>query len=126
MRPASAHPPAHAVINVHAMSHAAALASAAARYDLAGPFRYVFIAFTMMIVGWYWLSRDSPFRIAAQSGGWRFAIAVVASAGMLTFGISVALGQLAIGITALIVTGLPAMFLVAEWFRSQGNWRPKR
>lgn len=78
----------------------------------ASPFDYVFIAVTVVIVGWYWLSRQGPFRSAAQRGGWRLAIAVLSSLGMLAFGICIAIGQMAIGITALIAGGLPAMVLV--------------
>lgn len=66
------------------------MASVGQRYGLAGPFRCVFIAVTVTIVGWYWLSRQAPFRSAAQRGGWRLAIAVLSSLGMLTFGIGIA------------------------------------
>lgn len=90
----------------------AAAASAGQRFGLASPFRYLFIAVTVTIVGWYWLSRQGPFRSAAQRGGWRLAIAMLSSLGMLAFGIGIAMGQLAIGITALIVGGLPGMLLV--------------
>jgi drug/metabolite transporter (DMT)-like permease len=90
-----------------------ALASAAQRsIGLTSPFRYVFIAVTVGIVGWYWLGRQGPFRPAAQRGGWRLAVAVLSSLCMLVFGIGIAIGQLVIGIVALIVGGLPAMVLI--------------
>ena len=106
------------------MAQAAALASVGQRYGLAGPFRYVFIAVTAMIIGWYWLSRQAPFRWAAQRRGWRLALAVLSSLGMLTFGISFALGRQAIWIAALIVSGVPAMILVVESSRSEGRPQP--
>jgi hypothetical protein len=37
---------------------------------LAGPFRYAFIAFTVLIVAQFWLVRPATFRLAAQRGGW--------------------------------------------------------
>lgn len=92
--------------------HMAAAASASHQFGLTSLFNYAIIACTVAIVGWYWLSRQGPFRAAALRGGWRLAIAVLSSLGMLAFGIGIALDQLAIGITALIVGGLPGMVLV--------------
>jgi hypothetical protein len=93
-------------------SETTALLSAGQRFGLPSPFRYVFIAVTVAIVGWYWLSSQGPFRSAAQRGGWRIAIAVLSSLGMLVFGIGIATGQWVIGLAALMVGGLPAMVLV--------------
>jgi hypothetical protein len=84
---------------------------------LASPFRYVFIAWMVMIVGWHWRWRRGPFRAAAQRGGWRLAIAVLSSLCMLVFGIGIAMGQLVIGIAALIVGGPPTWFLFIRFFR---------
>jgi hypothetical protein len=95
-------------------SQTTALLSAGQRFGLASPFRYVFIAVTAAIVGWYWPSRQGPFRSAAQRGGWRIAIAVLSSLGMLVFGVGIATGQWVIGLAALMVGGLPAMVLVAD------------
>lgn len=98
---------------VPVISQTTALVSAGQRFvGLTSPFRYVFITVTVAILGWYWLSRQSPFRSAAQRGGWRLAIAVLSSLGMLAFGIGIAIGQLVIGLAALIIGGLPAMVLV--------------
>ena len=95
------------------ISQTTALVSAGQRFVApASPFRYVFIAVTVAIVGWYWLSRQGPFRSAAQRGGWRLAIAVLSSIGMLAFGICIGIGQVVIGIAALILGGLPTMALV--------------
>jgi hypothetical protein len=96
-----------------------ALASAGQFVGLTGAFRYLFIAVIAVSVGWWWLGRQGPFRSAAKRGGWRLALAVLSSLGMLGFGIGVAIGQLVIGIVALIVGGLLAGFLyVNSWPRS--------
>jgi hypothetical protein len=78
------------------------------------PFRYVFIAVIVVIVGWHWRSRRGAFHAATQRGGWRLAIAVVSSIGMVAFGVGMALGQLMIGVAGFIVGGLPAAALLLE------------
>jgi hypothetical protein len=75
------------------------------------PFRYAFIAVAVFIVGWFWLSRRGPFRVAAQRGGWRLAVAVLSSLSMLVFGIGIAIGQLVIAIAAAII-GAPLTWLL--------------
>jgi drug/metabolite transporter (DMT)-like permease len=102
------------------ISQMTALVSAGQRFvGLASPFRYMFIAVIVAIVGWYWLSRQGPFRSAARRGGWRLVAAVLSSLGMLAFGIGTAIGQLVIGLVALIVGGLPAMVLVVIYLRER-------
>jgi hypothetical protein len=92
-----------------------ALVSAAQLFaDVSSPFRYLFIPFTVAIVGWYWLARQGPFRAAAQRGGWRLPTAVWASLGMLLFGVGIAFGHLLLGIVALLAGGVPGMVLVLE------------
>jgi hypothetical protein len=92
-----------------------ALAGAAQRFvGPSTPFRYLFVAFTVGIVGWYWLARQGPFRAAAQRGGWRLPTAVWSSLGMLLFGVGIALGHLLLGIVALLAGGLPGTVLVLE------------
>lgn len=81
------------------------------------PFRYVFIAVTVIILGRFWLSRPAPFRAAAHRGGWQLAIAVLSSLSMLIFGISLALGQLVIGIVALIAGAPLTWFLFMRMIR---------
>jgi hypothetical protein len=41
---------------------------------LTGPFRYIFIAWMVLVVGCQWWLPRGPFRAAAQRGGWRLAI----------------------------------------------------
>lgn len=96
------------------------LASAGQRsVGLTAPFSFVFIAVTVVIVGWYWLSSRGPFRRAAQRGGWRLVVAVLSSLGMLAFGVGTAMGQVVFGIAALIAGGLPGMALLIDgWPRS--------
>ena len=85
-------------------SRVTAAAGASGQFGLVGmssPFRYVFMAFILVIVGQFWLSRSAPFRAAARRGGWRLVIAVVATPCMLVFGYSIATGQLIIGLVAM-------------------------
>ena len=96
------------------IDQSAALASGGQPTSLSGLFRYLFIPLSVVVVGWYWLSRRGPFRTAARRGGWRLAVAVLASLGMLAFGVGVAIGQQAIGLIALIVCGLPATFMIVS------------
>ena len=78
------------------------------------PFRYIFIAFAVVSVGWSWVSHGGLFRPAARRGGWRLAAALLSSLGGLVFGISIAIGQLTIGIVALVIGGLPSLLLLME------------
>lgn len=96
------------------------LASAGQRFvGLTAPFSFVFITVTVMTVGWYWLSSRGPFRLAARRGDWRLVIAVLSSLGMLAFGVGIAMGQVVLGIAALIAGGLPGMALLIDgWPRS--------
>lgn len=84
---------------------------------LPSPFRYIFIVWVVLIVGSYWWWRRGPFRAAAQRGGWRLAIAVLSSLCMLLFGISIAIGQLVIGIAAVIVGAPLTWFLFIRFYR---------
>jgi hypothetical protein len=77
-----------------------------------GPFGYVFIGFAVVTVGWQWLSSRGLFRPAGRRGGWRLALAVVASAATLVFGVGMALGQLTIAIAALAFVGVPSVLLM--------------
>jgi hypothetical protein len=77
-----------------------------------GGFGYLFIAFAVVIVGWHWSSPRGAFRSAGRRGGWRLAIAVVASAGMLIFGVGIAVGQLTIAIAAVAIVGLTSLLLL--------------
>jgi hypothetical protein len=63
------------------------------------------------------VAAPGPFRAAARRGGWRLAIAVFSSLCMLAFVIGVAVGQLAIGIAALIIGAPPTWFLYIRLFR---------
>jgi len=81
------------------------------------PFRYVFIAVTVIILGRFWLLRPAPFRVAAHHGGWQLAIAVLSSLSMLVFGIGMAIGQLVIGIAALIAGAPLTWFLFIRIIR---------
>jgi len=83
------------------------------------PFRYVSIVVAVIIVGRFWLARPAPFRAAAQCGGWQLALAVLSSLSMLVFGIGIAMGQLAIGIAALIVGAPPTWFLFIRFTRNR-------
>jgi hypothetical protein len=78
------------------------------------PFRYILIAFVVVSVGWSWVSHGGLFRPAARRGGWRLAAALLSSLGGLVFGISIATGQLTIGIVALVIGGLPSLLLLME------------
>ena len=80
----------------------------------------MFIAVAVIIVGWFWLSRAAPFRAAAQRGGWRLAVAVVSSLSMMVFGVGVAMGQLEIGIAAVIV-GAPLTWFLFIGYISDGS-----
>ena len=97
----------------------AATVVAGQHYSVDSPFRYALIAVAVFIVGWFWLSRQGPFRAAAQRGGWRLAIAMLSSLSMLVFGIGIAMGQLEIGIAAVIVGAPPTWFLLLTRLRSQ-------
>lgn len=81
---------------------------------VSGPFRYLFIAVTAAIIGWYWLSPVSPFRTAANRSGWRLAIAVTWSLAALAFGICVVIGQAMIGVAVLTAGGLPVLLLLTD------------
>lgn len=84
---------------------------------LASPFRYIFIAWMVLIIGLNWWLPRGPFRAAAQRGGWRLAIAVLSSLCMLVFAVGIAVGQLVIGIAALVVAAPPTWFLWIRNFR---------
>ena len=77
-----------------------------------GPFGYLFIAFAVVAVGWHWRSPRGLFRPAGRRGGWRLALAVVASLGMLTFGVGVAVGQLTLAIAALAPVMVASVLLL--------------
>jgi hypothetical protein len=77
-----------------------------------GGFGYLFIVFAVVIVGWHWRSPRGAFHSAGRRGGWRLAIAVVASVGMLIFGVGIAVGQLTIAIAALAIGGLTSLLLM--------------
>jgi len=77
-----------------------------------GPFGYLFIGFAVVTVGWQWRSPRGLFRPAGRRGGWRLALAVVASAGTLVFGVGLAQGQLTIAIAALAFVGVPSVLLM--------------
>jgi hypothetical protein len=81
---------------------------------LPSPFRYLFIAMAVAIIAWYWLSPAGPYRAAARHGSWRLPLAVVASAGTLTFGVAIAIGQWTIAFVALAVAGLPTLLLLTN------------
>jgi hypothetical protein len=83
------------------------------------PFRYVFIAIAVIVVGRFWLWGPAPFRAAAQRGGWRLALAVLSSLSMLVFGIGIAIGQFAIAIAAMIVGAPPTWFLFIRLMRDR-------
>lgn len=95
----------------------AATVVAGQQFSVGSPFRYLFIAVAVIIVGRFWLSRQAPFRAAAQRSGWRLAIAVLSSLSMLVFGIAIAKGQLVIGMAALIVGAPLTCFLVIGFIR---------
>jgi hypothetical protein len=80
--------------------------------DRLSAFGYLFIAFAVVIVGWHWRSPRGLFRPAGRRGGWRLALAVVASVGMLIFGVGVAVGQLTIAFAALAVVMVPSLILM--------------
>jgi hypothetical protein len=77
-----------------------------------GGFGYLFIVFAVVIVGWHWRSTRGAFHSAGRRGGWRLAIAVVASVDMLIFGVGIAVGQLTIAIAALAIGGLTSLLLM--------------
>jgi len=77
-----------------------------------GPFGYLFIAFAVVAVGWHWRSPRGLFRPAGRRGGWRLALAVVASLGMLTFGVGVAVGQLTLAVAALAPVMVASVLLL--------------
>ncbi len=83
------------------------------------PFRYVFIAIAVLIVGQFWLVRPAPFRVAAQRGARWLALALLASLSMLVFGIGLATGQLVIAIAALIVGAPVTWFLFIRVLRDR-------
>jgi hypothetical protein len=75
-------------------------------------FGYLFIGFAVVAVGWHWRSPRGLFRPAGRRGGWRLALAVVASVGMLIFGVGIAVGQLTIAIAAVAIVGLACVLLM--------------
>jgi len=81
---------------------------------LRAPLSYLVIAISGVIVGWNWFSPRSLYRSAARSGGWRLAIAVLASLGGLTFGVCLAIGQFTIGLIALLAVGVPSLLLLTD------------
>jgi hypothetical protein len=83
------------------------------------PFRYVFIAVGVVIVGRFWLVRPAPFLVAVQRSGWWLAIAVLSSLSMLVFVIGIGMGQLAIGMAALVVGAPPTWFLFIRFIRDR-------
>jgi hypothetical protein len=85
---------------------------------LPGPFRYVFIAFAVAAAGQCWLSRRGLFRLVAWRGGWRLAVALLATLAGLIFGIGIAVGQTTIGIAAWAVGGLLSLVLLTDGKRA--------
>jgi hypothetical protein len=81
---------------------------------LPSPLRYVFIAFASAAVGWSWLSPRGLFRPAPGRGGWRLAIALLSSLGGLIGAVSMAMGQLTVGIVAWALGGLAALVLLLD------------
>jgi hypothetical protein len=75
------------------------------------PFRYLFIAVTVVAIGQWWLPQRGMFRQAARRGGWRLAIALIGSLGALIFGVLTSLGEWTIGIAAWLIGGLLSLTL---------------
>jgi hypothetical protein len=99
----------------------AATVVAGQQFSIGSPFRYLFIVVAVIVIGQFWLSRPAPFRAAAQRGGWRLVIAVLSSLSMLVFGIGIAMGQLVIGIAALIVGAPLTWFLFVSFMRDRSQ-----
>ncbi len=100
------------VIGIISISHGGiAMPGASA---LPSPFRYLFIAVAVAVVGLLWLPQRGFFRQAARPGGWRLAIALLASLGTLVFGVGIAFGQVTIAIAAWAIGGLPSLALWME------------
>lgn len=76
------------------------------------PFRYLFIVFAVASVAWSWLSPHGMFRPKARHSGWRLAVALLTSLGVLIFGVGIATGQSTIAFIALIVGGVPSVLLL--------------
>ena len=77
-----------------------------------GGFGYLFIVFAVVIVGLQWRSPRGVFHSAGRRGGWRLAISVVASVGMLIFGVGTAVGRLTVAIAAIAIVGLTSLLLL--------------
>jgi hypothetical protein len=99
---------------------AAAVVVASQHFGADGPFRYVLIAVSVITVGRLWLWRASPFRAAAQRGGWRLASAVLSSLSMVAFGIGIASGQ-PVTVAGAFIVGAPLTWFLLIRFARDGS-----
>jgi len=84
------------------------------RIGLPSPFRYILVAFVAAAAVWSWRSRHGLFHAAAWHHGWRLAVALLASFGLLVAGIGFAVGYMTIAVAGMVLGGLAYLVLVME------------
>lgn len=84
------------------------------RTGLPSPFRYLLIGFVAAAAVWSWRSRRGLFHLAAWHHGWRLAVALLSSLGLLLAGIGFAVGYLRIAVAGMVLGVLAYLMLVME------------
>lgn len=75
------------------------------------PLALAYIGFSLFGLFQYW-RRGGHFRLAARQGGWMRGAAIVASVGMVSFGVFVSFGQTTLGIAGWLIGGLSGVSLM--------------
>jgi hypothetical protein len=81
---------------------------------LPSPFRYLLIGIVAAAAVWSWRSRRGLFHLAAWHHGWRLAVALLSSLGLLVAGIGFAVGYMTIAVAGMVLGGLAYLILVME------------
>jgi hypothetical protein len=83
-------------------------------FGLPSPFRYLLIGFIAAGAVWSWRSRRGLFHAAAWHHGWRLAVALLSSLGLLAAGIGFAVGYMTLAIAGMVFGALAYLILVME------------
>lgn len=84
------------------------------RTGLPSPFRYLLIGFVAAAAVWSWRSRRGLFHAAAWHHGWRLAVALMSSLGLLVAGVGFAVGYMTIAVAGMVLGGLAYLILLTE------------
>jgi hypothetical protein len=78
---------------------------------LPGPYRFLLIGLVMAALLRSWRSRCGLFRHPAWHRGWRLAVALLSSLGLLVFGIGFAVGQMTAAVVGMVIAGSAYLIL---------------